>query len=328
MFSKGIGYITWDYITNRVSELDILTLYFDFSHLPCVVCSPFRKDKKPSFEVYTKDDKVLFFDFATRESYSIISFLCKFWNLSYSDVLQKIGNDISKISKTDRVKFQKKGESLKKKDFVLKVKTRDWFQYDIQYWNMFGIPINWVKHADVHPISFQIYEYEDHRSVFRCDKFAYAFHEYKDGLDLIKIYQPFNKNGWKWISSFRGGIISLWDKLPQKGKIVCVCSSLKDALCLWANTGIPSIAPQGEGYSLSEDIVNELKQRFEYQFIFFDNDEPGLRFSKNLSEKTGFKNIILPSKYGCKDISDLMALFMPDKEKFKNVIIPLFKKLL
>ena len=119
-------------------------------------------------------------------------------------------------------------------------------------------------------------------------------------------------------------MISLWTKVPEYGDKICICSSLKDALCLWANTGIPALAIQGEGYSISNTAVSELKRRYKEIYILLDNDDAGLQDAVKLSESTGFTNIVLPKKYGEKDLSDLYHS-LQDKERFKSIILGLFK---
>ena len=98
---------------------------------------------------------------------------------------------------------------------------------------------------------------------------------------------------------------------------------MKDALCLWANTGIPALAVQGEGYGISDTAINELKRRYKRIFVLFDNDEAGKIDGLKFSTNTGFINIVLPD-YGAKDVSDLYKLL--GKDKWLQVIIPLFKE--
>jgi len=116
--------------------------------------------------------------------------------------------------------------------------------------------------------------------------------------------------------------VSLWTKIPAKGEKVCICSSLKDALCLMSNTGIPSLAIQGEGYPMSQTAINELKRRFKKQYILLDNDLAGKIDAKKLQELTGFINLELPQFEGGKDISDLYKA--KGKEQFLKTIKTLF----
>ena len=115
----------------------------------------------------------------------------------------------------------------------------------------------------------------------------------------------------------------MWTKIPSFGDRVCICSSLKDALCLWANIGIPSVAIQGEGYSMSNTAINELKKRFKQVFICLDNDPPGLLDAQKLASKTGFINIVIPNEYHQKDISDLYK-HLNNKQLFTNIFKKLF----
>jgi DNA primase len=116
----------------------------------------------------------------------------------------------------------------------------------------------------------------------------------------------------------------LWTKVPEYGDKICICASLKDALCLWSNTGIPCIATQGEGYRISETAVKELKRRYKNIYILFDNDEAGLIDGKKLAEETGFINLVLPKINEAKDVSDLYKS-LNNKKDFIDIILTLFK---
>ena len=163
----------------------------------------------------------------------------------------------------------------------------------------------------------------DKQYVLGADKYAYAFVEHKEGNTTIKIYQPYNKRGYKWSNKHDKTVVSLWTKIPERGNKVVICSSLKDALCLWANTGIPALAIQGEGYTMSKTAINELKRRYKQVYILFDNDEPGLKDGEKLSKDTGFINLVLPKFEGGKDISDL---YKSNPENFSKVIISLINQ--
>lgn len=205
----------------------------------------------------------------------------------------------------------------------LQCKVREWRKYDIDYWESYGVPLEWLKYAEVYPISHKIVISNGKRYVFGADKLAYAFVEHKEDKVTLKIYQPFNKSGRKWSNKHDRSVISLWTKIPERGDKVVICSSLKDALCLWANTGIPAIAVQGEGYGMSDTAISELKKRFNSVYILFDNDEAGLLDGKKLAEQTGFTNIILPQFTGGKDVSDLYKSV--GKQKFIETILCLFE---
>lgn len=143
-----------------------------------------------------------------------------------------------------------------------------------------------------------------------ADEYAYTFIERKDGLVTEKVYQPYNKYGVKWRSGHDGSVWDLWTKLPKKGKRVIITSSRKDALCIWANSGIPSVSLQSESASVKPSVMQELKDRFEEVLVLYDNDQYreknyGRIDGQKLAEKFGIRQIEIPDMYMCKDISDL-----------------------
>jgi hypothetical protein len=313
-------------IYSKVSDLDILHHYFGITHVPCMINSPLRRDNNPSLSFYSKDGiEVLWTDFSTKEGGDIIHLMAKYWGESYADTVKHLWEDLPKITNiSGYTQLSKKRYIVKKTNVILKCKVREWKDYDLEFWNSFGISKKWLEYADVYPISHKIIIKNDEKFVFSADKYAYAYVEFKDKKTTLKIYQPFNTKGFKWSNNHDRSVISLWTKVPANGLMICICASLKDALCLWANTGIPSIAVQGEGYSMSDTAINELKRRYKNVYILFDNDEAGLIDGEKLSESTGFINVVLPRINNSKDISDLYKS-LENKEQFKELMINLFK---
>lgn len=313
-------------IYSKVSDLDILHHYFGITHVPCMINSPLRRDNNPSLSFYSKDGiEVLWTDFSTKEGGDVIHLMSKYWGESYADTVKHLWEDLPKITNiSGYTQLSKKRYIVKKTNVILKCKVREWKDYDLEFWNSFGISKRWLEYADVYPISHKIIIKNDEKFVFSADKYAYAYVEFKDKKTTLKIYQPFNTKGFKWSNNHDRSVISLWTKVPANGLMICICASLKDALCLWANTGIPSIAVQGEGYSMSDTAIEELKRRFKHIYILFDNDEAGLVDGVKLAEQTGFTNIVLPRINEAKDISDLYKS-LENKDQFKNLMINLFK---
>lgn len=312
-------------IYSKVSDLDILHHYFGINHIPCMINSVFRRDNNPSLSFYSRDGiEVLWTDFSTKEGGNVIHLMSKYWGESYLDTIKHLWEDLPNIANIDgHTQLTKRKYIIKKSNTILKCKVREWKDYDLEYWNSFGISKKWLEYANVYPISHKIIIKDDDKYVFSADKYAYAYVEFKENKTTLKIYQPFNTKGFKWSNNHDRSVISLWTKVPKEGHIICICASLKDALCLWANTGIPSIAVQGEGYSMSNTAISELKRRYKNIYILFDNDEAGLIDGEKLSESTGFINVVLPRINNSKDISDLYKS-LEDKEEFKKIILNLF----
>lgn len=326
MISKGRK--SEEYIDiSHIREADIAAYYLGVKSIPCLIASPLRQDRKPSFSLFSNNgEEVGFIDYSTREHGSIIYLLMKIWNCSFIEAKRRIANDLGDATLNTSVgKSTHSGKiSIRTVSGIdLQCKVRDWRNYDLEYWESYGISLEWLKYADVYPISHKIVIKDNISYAFGADKYAYAYVEYKEGKTTLKIYQPFNKRGYKWANRHDKSVISLWTKVPPEGERVCICSSLKDALCLWANTGIPALAIQGEGYGISNTAINELKRRFKKVYICLDNDEPGKKDAIHLASKTGFINVVLPQFEGGKDISDLYKV-LHNKEKFRNQILNLF----
>ena len=327
MISSGKSSFTLDDVLRVSSEAQIVSYYLGIQKVPCIINSPLRQDRHPSFGLYSPNGtEINYIDFSTRDSGTIFTLLKNMWNLDYPEVFKRICQDFSKFnSKATVIKSSKcdvtsQGSS---SNIDMKCKVREWKDYDLEYWASYGITLPWLKYANVYPISHKIIVKDGKEFVFGADKYAYAYIEFKEGKTTLKIYQPFNKRGFKWANKHDRSVISLWTKVPKTGDKIVVCSSLKDALCLWANTSIPAIAIQGEGYGISNTAINELKRRYKEVYILLDNDEAGLRDGEKLSASTGFINLVLPNINGAKDVSDLYKS-LENKKRFKDIILNLF----
>lgn len=324
MISRGRKTITREDVLEYVSEAEILYNYLNISKVPCRINSPLRRDRKPSVGIFSPDGvSIRYVDFATGDRGNIFQLLSKMWNISYQDTLNKIfensfdASNSIKITKSNICSITASSHS--KVD--IGIVKRGWMKHDLDYWQSYGVSKKWLDYANIYPISHKIIYKDGKKYTFGCPKYAYAFAEFKEGRTTFKIYQPYSKE-FKWMNNHDSSVISLWAKVPAKGKHICICSSTKDALCLWSNTGIPCIAVQGEGYTISQTAIKELKKRFMRVYILFDNDETGLKDGVSLSKSTGFTNLIIPPFEGGKDVSDYYKVH--GKEKFINLFKNLF----
>ena len=328
-FGTGEHSITLEDVLARTTEFDILYHYFNVSELPTIIHSPLRQDNRPSFGLYTLDGKrVHYTDLATKDRGGLFDLLMKYWGESYKDMLNHLWKDLPNFSNANVQFNSMKSErtyqyqSLKSRNIDLQCKVREWRDYDIEYWASYGISLEWLKYADVYPISHKIVIRDGQRYVFGADKYAYAYVERKEGKVTLKIYQPYNKGGYKWSNRHDRSVISLWTKVPEYGDRICICSSMKDALCLWANTEIPALAIQGESYGMSDAAIGERKRRYKEVFIALDGDKAGVEDSIKLQKETAFKIIDCPLIDKAKDWSDIYYFYG------KEALLKEFKKAL
>lgn len=320
----GKTHPSFDFDIHSLDETDILASCFSISKIPCVISSPFRQDNHPSFAIYLDNkDKVKFIDYSTKESGNLWDFLKRLWSCDYHEAVEKVCASFQQNLHIQKIITQSSLRKAKGSLSRIDVRIRAWKDYDIAYWNSYGVSLRWLKKAEVYPISHETITYTDKKTkqqsqfTFSVDKYAYAFIERKEGNLQIKIYQPYNTKGFKWCSKMDGSVVSLWTTIPEYGDKVIICSSLKDALCVRTQLGIPTLALQGEGYNISTTAINELKRRYKKIFISFDTDNAGIQDSKTLAEKTGFINII-PDLGKQKDFSDYYKA-LNNKEDFQKI---------
>lgn len=315
--SKGESSVTLSDILEKTTEANILSFYLGVTEIPCIIHSPLRKDSRPSFGLYSPNGKRIYFvDFATKDRGGVFDLLCQMWGCNYREVLTRISKDMPKLCSIGTPDVHKhipcavRSTIECKKSTDLQCKVRDWTSYDIEYWKSYGISLDWLKYAEVYPISHKIIIKDGERYVFGADKYAYAYVEHKEGKVTLKIYQPFNKNGYKWSSNINRSVWSLWTKIPKYGTNLIISSSVKDCLNIMCNLRIPSICLQGEGYLPKSHVMEELKSRYKNIIVFFDNDfnnpnNPGHNDAKKLSEEYNLKMVEIPKEYKSKDPSDL-----------------------
>lgn len=336
--SKGESSVTLSDILEKTTEANILTFYLGVTEIPCIIHSPLRKDNRPSFGLYSPNGKRIYFvDFATKDRGGIFDLLCQMWGCSYKEVLIRINKDIPKLCSIGTPNVHKhipctvRSTIECKKSTDLQCKVRDWASYDVEYWESYGISLDWLKYAEVYPISHKIIIKNGNKYVFKADKYAYAYVEHKEGKVTLKVYQPFNKDGYKWSSNIDRSVWSLWTKIPKFGNNLIISSSVKDCLNIMCNLGIPAICMQGEGYKPKPQIIEELKSRYKNIILFYDNDynnpdNPGKKDSMELSLEYNLKRVEIPVKYESKDPSDLFKKY--GRDRYLEIMNEILKDLL
>ena len=325
MVSKGTDTISIDDVRRITTDYEVVNKYLGISVIPSNINSILREDKNPSLCIFPYKDSLFFKDFGTNQSGNIYQLLSLYWNIPLNQVYRKIYNDFTSANYKSCCCKNKISKTIikKKSNINIKVKIRNWKPWDIEYWSSYGISLKWLEYCDIFPIShiFLIHQ-NGEQLIISADKYAYVYIERKDNKVSLKIYQPYSTN-FKWMSKHDASVWDLWTKIPEKGDKLIITSSRKDALCLWANTGIPSLSLQGEGYVPKEKVINQLKERYNKIYVFYDNDfknkvNNGRNYGRILAEKFNLQQIEIPTEYKSKDPSDLYKNW--GKEVFLNVI--------
>lgn len=321
--------ITLDQLLEKISQIGILAHYFpNIAEIPIVINSPLRHDPRPSFSIYINDDgNIRYFDYSNKEFGGLFDLLSKKFCMDFEDTINKIYTDIGADTGSIVIDNYEKLIKVNKEKLGIKVKVRDWKEHDREFWSRLGINRQWLLFGDIYPISHSFLDLKNDGNwiTIPCEKYAYCYRELKDGKETFKLYQPYSKEH-KWLNNHDSSVWDLWEKLPETGDILFITSSRKDALTLWANTGIPSTSMQAESTIPKDSVIEELKQRFKRVIVFFDNDydkseNHGHIMGETLANRYGLEQVEIPSIYESKDPSDYRS--KTTKEIFNKTIFKL-----
>ena len=308
MVARGSDSTSIEKVNDLYSDFDIAHKYLGITCVPEVINSPLRQDNNPSLGLFinNKTNSLWFKDFGSGEKGSLYDLLAKMWNVSKDKVYDRILEDMPAPAS-----MRKHGVKVYRKSAgKVEVRVREWRDYDIAYWDSYGISLPWLKFGEIYPISHIILTKNGHSYPIPAEKYAYVYVERKDGIVSFKIYQPYSKE-YKWMSKHDSSVWDLWTKIPEKGDKLIITSSRKDALAIWSNTGIPALSLQGEGYIPKEHVVQQLKDRYNKVYVLYDNDfqseeNHGRMYGKMIAERFNVTQIEIPEKWKSKDPSDLV----------------------
>lgn len=308
MVARGSDSTSIEKVNDLYSDFDIAHKYLGITCVPEVINSPLRQDNNPSLGLFinNRTNSLWFKDFGSGEKGSLYDLLARMWNISKDKVYDRILEDMPAPAL-----IRKRGAKVYRKSAgKVEVRVRGWRDYDIAYWDSYGISLPWLKFGEIYPISHIIITKNGHSYPIPAEKYAYVYVERKDGIVSFKIYQPYSKE-YKWMSKHDSSVWDLWTKIPEKGDKLIITSSRKDALAVWSNTGIPALSLQGEGYIPKEHVVQQLKDRYNKVYVLYDNDfqseeNHGRMYGKMIAERFNVTQIEIPEKWESKDPSDLV----------------------
>lgn len=297
-------------ILARVSQKDIMCFYWGenlIDNKP-IYRNPMRTDINGTCFFGWNNGNYRLVDMAKGTSFGPFDYVRWIYDCSLYEALQRINNDMllnatNKLLSSSKVINHRKTKEKRATNF--QIETRVWNESDRKYWSQFGISISTVD-----KIAKPVNSYFSDNGAFNFVK-KYEYNE-KDPCYVyqfknsprVKLYQP-NSTSNKWKSNVSNSDIFGLEYLPHFGEVLFIASGAKDMMCLW-EMGFHSIAPQSEAIDIPYNILTDLKCRFKKIIYLFDNDETGIKMSRQFSESNELDYIILPKIDNCKDVAELV----------------------
>lgn len=317
--------LTKELIESKISQETLISNYYGVPIKKGLFCAKHRTDSHPTCCYYKRNGRIYIKDFGSDYYGDWIYVVEQKFNCNYYDALAIAANDfdIQKIPHLNKNKVKISNESLSEnKQSIIRVEIRDFQQYELDWWNKFGISLQTLKKFRVFSCkNIWINDHIIHLETNNQLVFGY-YGGIKDGIEQWKLYWPNNKK-YKWLSNRDSSQLQGARMLPKSGgDLIIIQKSLKDVMLLY-EFGIPSVAPNSENVFLSDEKLMKLKSKFKRIIVWYDNDAPGKAYLEKIKkEHPELDYFYIPEDFKEKDFSDFYKKYGKDEAtKFLNKYI-------
>lgn len=305
-------------ILSKYSEEQIMEFYLHIKVKKGLFRSPLRVDKNPTCSFFRNSSGTLYFkDFATGQCLNCFSVVQELFRCNYHEALKIIANDLGIIRDSTLIRNKGKisSNTVKIEDKEIskvQVQVQDFTDLELKWWNKYGITKDILDRYRVYSCKYVflngniLAESKQH-----CPIFGYyggMIQQNKEKIELWRCYFP-KRTSYRFITNWPSKKIQGYEQLPKKGNILCITKSMKDCLSMYS-CGLTAIAPCSENLFISDTILDNLKKRFKYIVVFYDNDIPGITNMKKIRNNYPELNFFfIPRHYMVKDFSDFYAKY-------------------
>lgn len=315
--------ITKDLILSKYSEEQIMEFYLHIPIKKGLVRSPLRVDKEPTCSFYrNKSGELIFKDFATGQHLNIFGVVQTLFRCSYVEALKIIANDFH-IVKSESIpqnigKINKNPTKINDKEMSkIQITAQPFSDLELKWWKKYGITLDILNKFRVYSCKYLFLN--NHilaESKQHCPIYGYYGGKYQSN-ELWRCYFP-KRTSFRFITNWPSKKIQGYEQLPKTGKLLVITKSMKDVMCLYS-MGITAIAPNSETQFVQESVLADLKKRFKYIIVLFDNDYTGISFMNKIKHSNPtLVYTWIPRKFYAKDISDFYKKY--GRKKTLNLI--------
>lgn len=207
-------------------------------------------------------------------------------------------------------------EFARKNPLEFKAVYRNFTNYELEYWNTYGITLPTLRRYNVRSIEKCkfVKSVEKEYTVYSTKKqpaFGYFFSDNKG----IKLYRPKSENRFLYAGELPNPYMFGYEQLPENGELIIITGGEKDVMSLAAH-GFNAICFNSETAFIRNNIFTELSKRFEKVVIMYDSDATGVKESANRikdASSFGLENVTsltlpLAGTKEEKDVSDYFRL--------------------
>ena len=308
--------ITREFLLSKANQETYMSYYLGIPVKKGLFKNPLRNDSHVTCSFFTGRTGILYFkDFATGECMSFEKVVMKKFGCNYHQALNIIAKDFGYIKSSVKPKSIQIQPTFKQdKITMIQVEIKDFTPAELKWWNSYGITQQTLNKFKVYScntvfLNTQIIA----QSAQHSPIYGYYFGK-KSNLEQWRIYFPKRKD-FRFIGNCSANMIQGFKQLPKSGKLLVITKSMKDVMCLYAY-GIPAIAPNSENLFIDDSTLDELRARFKYIIVFYDNDLPGIiNMNKIHKQHPDLHYYWIPRKYEAKDISDFRQKYGEDKTR-------------
>lgn len=312
--------VTKEFLLSKYPEETYMSYYLGIPVKKGLFKSPLRKDKSPTCSFYrNRNGELIFKDFNGSFYGNFINVVMYKYGVSYYEALRIIGVDFNFIKGTktkneapkvinNAVRFQEKGTS------DIRVEIKEYSKKELDWWGSFGITPKILNKYKV----FSCKNIFLNGSLFLTsskDSLMFGYYEgKKDNIEFWRIYFP-KRDNYRFLSNTPSKLVQGYAQLPKKGNLLVITKSMKDVMTLYS-LGISAIAPNSEHLFITDKMLQDLKERFKYIVVFYDNDLAGIQnMQKIRKEHPELVYFWIPRRYNAKDISDFRKMYGETKTR-------------
>lgn len=319
--------ITKEFLLSKNNEETYMTYYLGIPVKKGLFKSPLRSDNHVTCSFFRgKSGNLYFKDFASGKCLTFEGVVMEKYNCNYHTALKIIAKDFGYTKdspvKKIAVKIQPKFEE--EKQTFIQIEAKEFSEPELKWWGSFGITKDILHRFKVYSCSTVFLNRNIYaQSAQHSPIYGYYFGK-KENIEQWRIYMPKRKE-FRFIGNVSTKTIQGYKQLAKTGKLVVITKSMKDLMCLYS-LGISAIAPNSETQFVSDKVLEELKQRFKYIVLLYDNDLTGVRFTNKIRKQHPELIVsMIPRSTGAKDISDYY--YMYGRKNTQEFITNYIKKL-